>query len=123
MATINDVRLDQPVTFTAFRFESTSSMAVESLASFEMSAEVAHSFVSELAGLSCLDLIEATLQGLCERKEGTRLKTAFPNLEEFQRIASTMKSTPPELMSLLGIWKGAGANEVNIDFEEKVILA
>ncbi|MCS6271831.1 hypothetical protein G3489_19340 [Shewanella baltica] len=118
MATINDVRLDKPVEFLGYLVEGVHSRPVDGC-EYVMSADDAQTFADSLKEKNEQLLIEETLQGLCERTDGTKLKTAFPTMSDFKAVVTNLESFPRALLDLLPVWESKGVNEVTISFEEK----
>lgn len=119
MATIQDVKLDVPVTFFASRVLGIRSSIIESAITYSMEPHQTKAFISELKDQALLPLIEDTLQSLAQRKDGTLLKHAFPTLDEVKQAFTRLSSIPDDLRNLLNQWEDAGANEVLIEFEQK----
>lgn len=120
MATIESVKLNKPLEFLPY--VNPTGCSGEPLGedhNFILSESVVQNFVDELASLNRLDLIEETLQSLYQRKDGTPLKTAFPNIKDFRSVAAHMNSIPQELKNLLDTWVELGAHEIDIIFEAK----
>lgn len=113
------VRLDKPVVFTPFFNNGGYSEAIKNANDFILSADDVNPFIDELIELSQLDIIEDTRQSLAQRADGTLLQTAFPVLADFRAVLVEMKKAPKKLLELIDVWEATGANEVNIDFEEK----
>ncbi len=117
---INGVKLDKPVEFMPYVNSSGCfSKPLDEKEFFTLDAVHVKPFVDELTKLNQLHLIEETLQCLSERKDGTVLNTAFPDIKPFKLVASEMDSIPQELKDLLDKWDSQGAHEINIDFELK----
>ncbi|MDH1848004.1 hypothetical protein [Aeromonas caviae] len=115
MATIDSVKLDRPVEFMPYCHGE----PLDNTQHFFMDAECVQPFIDELTEMGKIDLIEESLQSLWMRKDGTLLKTAFPDLDDFKSTAEKMKSIPRELAESLCKWKSLGANEIDISFEQK----
>lgn len=118
MATMDDVRLDSAVEFFGNVIDGVHSIPVEGC-EYEMSAEDAQAFIDSLKRKNELQLIEETLQGVCKRQDGTKLKTAFPTMSQFKTVVTDLKSFPRELFDLLPVWESKGVNEIIIHFEER----
>lgn len=119
MATIDSVKLDRPVEFMPYVKRGCYSEPIDDAQCFFMDAECVQPFIDELIEMGRLDLIEESLQSLCMRTDGTLLKTAFPDLDDFSATAEKMKNIPRELVEALCKWKSLGANEIDISFEKK----
>lgn len=118
MATIDDVRLDRTVEFFGYVLDGVHSIPIDGC-EYEMSAEDAQAFIDTLKRKNELQIIEETLQGMCERKDGTKLKTAFPTMSQFKTVVTDLKSFPRALFDLLPVWESKGVNEIIIHFEER----
>ncbi|MUK94766.1 hypothetical protein GNP80_20355 [Aliivibrio fischeri] len=136
MAKITDVKLDQPVEFIPYVNTGAHSSCLvdesKEIDSLIMSPDKVQFLINELTELDKLDILEETLQGISCRHDGTPLKTAFPDLIEFKVIIqhinhiytypvpSSLYALPlKELADKLSQWEKLGANEINIEFEEK----
>ncbi|ENM5835050.1 hypothetical protein NTH44_003142 [Vibrio metoecus] len=117
---INGIKLDKPVEFIPY-VNSSGCFAkpLDENEFFILDAERVKPFVDELTKLNQLHLIEETLQCLSERKDGTVLNTAFPDIKSFKSVASKMDSIPQELKELIEKWDSQGAHEIDISFELK----
>lgn len=113
------VKLDKPVVFAPFVNNGGYAESLKDASKFILPADDVKPFIDELVELSQLDIIEDTRQSLCQRADGTLLQTAFPILADLRAVLVEMKKAPKELLELIDVWQVAGANEVNIDFEEK----
>lgn len=118
MATIDDVRLDRTVEFFGNVLDGVHSIPIDGC-EYEMSAEDAQTFIDSLKRKNELQLIEDTLQGICKRKDGTKLKTAFPTMSQFKTVVADLNSFPSSLLDLLPVWESKGVNEIIIHFEER----
>tara|TARA_B100002003_G_C14105441_1_gene531714 strand:+ start:491 stop:862 length:372 start_codon:yes stop_codon:yes gene_type:complete len=118
MAKISDIRLDMPVEIYPCRTEGVMTVPLDTQV-YVLSPDQASKFISELKDLDKLSLVEETLQGLAERNDGTKLKTAFPSVDDFIEVARMTESLPTTLLPKIAAWKREGATEINIDFEEK----
>ncbi len=86
-----------------------------------LSPEQAKAFVAQLGKQGDLSLLEITLQGLSERRDGTALQTAFPSLPKVVAATTSMLSILPfGFLQILNKWEKAGATEINFDFETRV---
>lgn len=115
MATIDSVKLDRPVEFMPY----CQGDPLDDAQHFFMDAECVQPFIDELTEIGRIDLIEESLQSLWMRTDGTLLKTAFPDLDDFKSTAEKMKSIPMELVEALCKWNSLGADEIYISFEQK----
>jgi len=118
MIEISGVRLDKPVEFAPYVARDCYSEPLDNAQFFIMDADSVKPFIDELVELDAIYLIKETLQSLCERKDGTLLKTAFPDLVAFMKIGEKMKTIPKELIEALSKWESLGANELDISFEQ-----
>tara|TARA_E500000331_G_C17105505_1_gene647213 strand:+ start:280 stop:639 length:360 start_codon:yes stop_codon:yes gene_type:complete len=118
MAKISDIRLDMPVEIYPCSTEGVMTVPLDTQA-YVLSPDQASKFISELKDLDKLSLVEETLQGLAERNDGTKLKTAFPGVDDFIEVARMTESLPTTLLPKIAEWKREGATEINIDFEGK----
>ncbi|MCQ9090988.1 hypothetical protein [Vibrio alginolyticus] len=118
MATIQNTNLNKPVEFWGHKNEDICSTPVNENAKFIMDSTTVKSFIDELTQLNQLSLIEASLQGLAVREDGTPLLTAFPTLEQFKAIIKKMNTIPQALKECIERWEALGANEMVIDFVE-----
>lgn len=119
MAKIDSVKLDRPVEFMPYVKRDCYSEPIEDAQCFFMDAECVQPFIDELTEMGGIDLIEESLQSLCMRTDGTLLKTAFPDLDDFRSTAEKMKNIPRELVEAICKWKSLGANEIDISFEQR----
>lgn len=117
---VNGVKLDKPVEFMPYVNSNGSfSQPLDESELFILDAEHVKPFIDELNKLDHLHLVEDTLQSLSQRKDGTLLNTAFPDIESFKLVTSEMDSIPQELKDLLEKWVSLGAHEIHINFEQK----
>lgn len=66
-------------------------------------------------------IIEKSLQGLCERADGTQLLSAFPSISEFKHAVSSLdKNMFAELFASLPPWELAGCSEIMLHFEQVI---
>lgn len=73
----------------------------------------------QLLGMGQLELLGETLQSLCQRKDGTKLLTAFPDIVKFKQCIEMGLSLPKELVEKINDWESSGQKEVVFDFVQK----
>jgi len=121
MATLNDVYQDKPIEFMPYYTEGSHSKPVCDESVFLNEVE-SQRFCDSLASADQKLLVEETLQGLCQRNDGTLLKSAFPSLTEFKMAVKTI-SVPKKLLDAVRSWESMGCNEILIHFEERLTQA
>ena len=119
MATIKDVRMDRPIEFVPYIVEGIHGRPIDTT-SLVLSVAESCLLIDSLTDAGQLSVVEESLQGLCERNDGTKLKTALPTLEELSLALTKIDSTPLALSNSLFEWEKLGCNEVLIHFEEAI---
>jgi hypothetical protein len=78
----------------------------------------AKTMLGQLVGMGKLSLITDTLQSLCQRQDGTKLQTAFPDLSDVKACISSGLILPMGLVEKINVWEAMNCSEINFDFEE-----
>lgn len=72
----------------------------------------------QLKSMGQLSLIDDTLQSLCQRKDGTQLQTAFPDLSDVKACISRGLILPQALVEKINLWETMNCSEITFNFEE-----
>ncbi|EDB8709784.1 hypothetical protein BCQ47_21535 [Salmonella enterica subsp. enterica serovar Schwarzengrund] len=86
--------------------------------SYTLAAHEAIAMLALLRRMGKINLIADTIQSLVERKDGTRLQTAFPDLIDVKKCIQAGLDLPDGLLTKINQWESLGATEINFDFVE-----
>lgn len=119
MATLNDVNINAGVVVYPCQTQGITSSPIEG-EHYSLSPFDTKYILSQLEQMGRLSLIEDTLQGLSQRLDGTKLKTAFPSLGEIKQCLNDGLMLPVPMLAMLEKWESLGATEISFDFVELV---
>lgn len=74
--------------------------------------------ILQLKTMDCLNVITDTLQSLTQRKDGTKLQTALPELLDIKSCISNGLMLRQDFVDKINLWEAMNCSVLNFNFEE-----